>query len=393
MGAELSRPVLWTFFLFASLVLNASRGAAAVSAKSGTNDAATADALFSRPSLRLLRFEIPAAGMTSLRREPRIYVRARLQEDGIVYTNILVRLKGGASSFRPINDKPGLTIKVDATSKTFYGLRKFHLNNSVQDETYLSEWVCGDIFRQAGVPAPRALPVLVELNGRRLGLYVLLENVNNAFLGRWFKTPDGNVYSPPGNTDITGSLDRTGGREGNTANDLQALAAAARTRDPARLAKVLDLERFLSFMAVEVMLCHWDGYTSNIKNYLVYHDVDAQKMVFIPHDLDSMLQDWSRTVLPRPKGVVARVILAHSVTRNQYLRRFGEIYSSHFVPRVLTERIDEIVKTLAPDIAAYDPQMGQAFSVNAIVWKGRIVNRHSALRAELKAIDPTLIQK
>ena len=78
------------------------------------------------------------------------------------------------------------------------------------------------------------------------------------------------------------------------------------------LAGVLDVERFISFLALEVMLCHWDGYTFNVKNYLVYHDLDTRKMVFMPHDMDQMLQDASRPILPKMKGMVSRSVLADS---------------------------------------------------------------------------------
>jgi hypothetical protein len=290
-----------------------------------------------------------------------------------------------------LDDKPGLTIKLGEQS--FHGLKKFHLNNSVQDDTYLSEWVCSDIFRQAGVPTPRALPVLVELNRRRLGTYVLLESVNQAFLARTFTNTHGNVYSPPGNTDITGTLDCIGGREDNNAADIKALAAAARSGDSARLAEALDLDRFLSFMAVEVMLCHWDGYTSNIKNYLVYHDVDAQRMVFIPHDLDQMLHDPNRSVLPRVRGIVARAVLSDAKTRNRYIMRLGEVYSRCFVAPTLTRRIDAIVERLAPEMAAYDPTLAREFVINANSLKARILNRSSMLQTQLRAIDPSLVRR
>jgi hypothetical protein len=37
-------------------------------------------------------------------------------------------------------------------------MEKFHLNNSVQDPTFMTELICGELFRQAGVPAPRVNP-------------------------------------------------------------------------------------------------------------------------------------------------------------------------------------------------------------------------------------------
>ena len=95
------------------------------------------------------------------------------------------------------------------------------------------------------------------------------------------------------------------------------------------------------------MLCHWDGYTSNIKNYLLYHDVDAQRMVFLPHDLDQMLREPTRPIVPRAKGIVSRAILADPELRKRYLERFGQLYTGLFVPSALTRRVDEAVRPQA----------------------------------------------
>jgi hypothetical protein len=228
-----------------------------------------------------------------------------------------------------------------------------------------------------------------------MGLYVLLESVDPPFLSRTFTHTHGNVYSPPWiysppwNTDVTERLDCIGGHETNSLADLKALAAAARTPSAADLSRVLDVDRFLSFMALEVMLCHWDGYTSNIKNYLLYHDVDAQRMVFVPHDMDQMLQDPVRPIVPRAKGIVARAVLADPELRKRYIERFGQLYAQVFVASALTRRVDEAVKRLAPGIEAYDPGLGQVFAQNAEDLKRRIVNRARYLKAHLPGLTPS----
>src|SRR5947209_3653911 len=75
---------------------------------------------------------------------------------------------------------------------------------------------------------------------------------------------------------------------------LRALAAAAREPDLTErytaLQKTLDLDRFYSFVSIELMLEHWDGYTMNRYNWRIYNDHDTDRMVFIPHGLDQVLQ-------------------------------------------------------------------------------------------------------
>ena len=355
---------------------------------------AAADELFNRGTPLILRIEIPDSGMKSLRQDARKYVPATIHEGLDTYTNVQLHLKGSAGSYRGVDDKPGLTLKLDSGEgeNAFHGLGRFHLNNSVQDPTYLSEAICGEIFRKAGVPAPRAAHALVELNGRRLGLYVLLETIDRDFLSSYFKKTRGNVYGQPGGADITEPLQRMAGDGEITREDLKALAAAVQENNPdqlaAKLDAVLDVDRYLSFMALEVMLCHWDGYTFAAHNYRVFHDEASRKMVFIPHDLDQLLGDASVPMIPGANGSVSQAILRTPKLRARYVERFGQIFTNQFVVSELTNRIHKMVAKLAPALKAYDREIGNEFPDRSESLKERIVSRAQQLTQQLGA--PTL---
>ena len=105
------------------------------------NKSDLADAFFARGPLPHLRIEIAPPDLDKLRQNPRGYVPAVVREEGregkpdTVYEKVGVHLKGGAGSFRSVDDRPGLTLnfKLYAPEQTFHGLERFHLNNSVQD--------------------------------------------------------------------------------------------------------------------------------------------------------------------------------------------------------------------------------------------------------------------
>jgi hypothetical protein len=347
-----------------------------------------ADEFFANGILHILKIEIPEAETQSLMRNPRVYVNATLREGATVYSNILIRLKGGYGSFRNLPDKAGFTIKLEAKNVAFHGLSKFHLNNAVQDGTYLSEWICSQMFREAGVPAARAAHAVVELNGRRLGLYVVLESVDQELLSRYSKNTRGNIYGQGPNADITESLERMGGNENNDGQDLKALAAACQESDVERLRiqlpQVLDLDRFLSFMAMETMLGHWDGYTFNVKNYMVYHNLDADKMVFIPHDLDQILRSTDEPIVPRARGAVSRAILKVPEFRERYRNRFEELFAKVFVAPVLAQRIDDRAAMLATQLESAAPSLAGDFVNHAGSLKSRLLDRARSLDAQLK---------
>src|SRR5262249_24800029 len=113
---------------------------------------------------------------------------------GRTYFPVGIHLKGSTGSFRSLDDKPAFTLNFDRFSRgtRFHGLRKIHLNNSVEDPSYLNEMIGSELFRAAGVPAPRVTHARVELNGTPLGLYVLKEGFTEDLAGRYFKRTDGN---------------------------------------------------------------------------------------------------------------------------------------------------------------------------------------------------------
>jgi len=314
------------------------------------DDADESQAFFDSPEAPHLRVDVGEAGLASLRKEPRKPVRATVIERlgkgnavrATVYRDVAVHLKGGSGSFRKVDERPCLTLDFRHfhPAQQFHGLDKVHLNNSVQDPTYMEEILCGELFRAAGVPAARGTVAAVWLNGRGIGLTVLKEGFDKNFLRRnGFHHTHGNLYDGGWLTDIGKPLHRSGGK-GDVADrsDLAALAAAANDPDVSnrfeRLAKVLDVDRFISFVAMEVVTGHVDGYTLNMNNYRVYHDPKADKVVFFAHGMDQMFYPPARDdragaaaadpMYPPMKGLVARQLLATQEGRRRYEARVDQ---------------------------------------------------------------------
>src|SRR5688572_5558899 len=208
--------------------------------------------------------------------DPREQVKAVVKEGGKTYKDVGLQLKGAAGSFRSIHDNPALTLNFDkfVDGQTFHGLDKLSLNNSVQDQTFVSEQFCREMFLKAGVPAPRATHAMVELNGRDLGLYVLVQGWNKRFLKQHFKDTSGNLYDGGFLKDIDKELDTNSGDAPTVQTDRVAVLEAVQEKDLAKrrehLEKVLDLDRFLTFVALDVMLWDWDGYAQNRNNYRLF---------------------------------------------------------------------------------------------------------------------------
>lgn len=91
-----------------------------------------------------------------------------------------------------------------------------------------------------------------------------MEPSDKVLLKCQFGSATGNLYEGS-NTDVEDKLELDSGDVLNTQLDLKALANASREPDLkrrwVRLQTTLDVERFASFMAMEVLICHHDGYS------------------------------------------------------------------------------------------------------------------------------------
>jgi spore coat protein CotH len=334
------------------------------------------------------------SALRSLRQNPRKYVPVEIAVEGVEFHNVGIHLKAGAGSFRPVDDKPALTLNFGKfmDKQRFHGLEKIHLNNSVQDPAWMTEIVCGELFLAAGVPTARATHAVVELAGRPRGLYVLKEGYDRTFLKRYFADPNGNLYDGGFLRDINQPLDPIGRRDPKPdSSDMRSLAAACSEHDLAkrreRVEKLLDIDRFITFAALEVMTWHWDGYCMKTNNYRVYHDPQADKIVFIPHGMDQMFgvpgDDINGPISAPSGGLVARAVFEVPEWRKRYYQRVAELRNTIFLPDTMDRRIDELAAKVLPVLKEIDKGTARDFP-NRIKWlKNQIHKRADSIDKQL----------
>ncbi|MCX8156156.1 MAG: CotH kinase family protein [Verrucomicrobiae bacterium] len=304
--------------------------------------------LFTNGPIPFIQIEVSREAYESLRRNPRQNVTATVREGGKTYVNVALHLKGAAGSFRPVDNKPGMMLHFGrhTPDQRFHGLRKIMLNNSVQDPSYLNEKICGYLFRLAGVPSPRTGHAVVELNGRRLGLYVLKEDFHEDFLKRHFRPATGNLYDIKPGRDINEELTLDFGEGLPDRADLKAAVAACQERNPElrwqKLQAALDVERFVSMMAIEALASHWDGYSRNRNNFRIYAAPDTGRLVFMPNDLDQLFRDPGHSIFdPGENGLVTKTILQTPPARQMFLRRSCFIATNIFNYTDLSNRVNQ----------------------------------------------------
>ncbi len=183
-------------------------GAARISvAQSSDSSSEIGRSLFTERNLPKLAIDISKTDVEVLRQHPREYVSITVTAGGNVYRKVGLHLKGSLGSFRTVDEKPSFTLDFGRfdSSLRFHGLTKIHLNNSVEDPAYVNEIIGSELFHAAGIPAPRVTRAQIEMNGKRLGFYVLKEAFDDDFLSVHFRKPDGALVPLCGNQITKGS--------------------------------------------------------------------------------------------------------------------------------------------------------------------------------------------
>jgi hypothetical protein len=347
-----------------------------------------ADELFTNASARRITINIPPEGLAVLRTNARTYVSASVRDGSNAPQNVAIHLKGSTGSFRRIDDKPGLTLDFDRydANQRFHGLSKIHLNNSVEDASYLHELLGSEAFRRAGIPAARVGHAVVELNGRRLGLYVLKEGFTSEFLAQHFTRPTGNLYEPgKDGRDVDEPLDLQLGNAARRGQELEQLTVVAGEPDLAerwrKLPHILDVDRFVAFMAMEILTGHRDGYCLARNNFRVYQDAVSGRILFFPHGMDQLFGYAKLPIEPRMSGLVARSIMEMPEGRQRFRDECSRLLRQVLAPAQLTARVDEKVAALARELS---PDESSALVRESGALKERIIQRLASVEQQLR---------
>lgn len=346
--------------------------------------------LFAEGRVVQVQIRLAPAAAQALGSEPRRYTTGTVELDGRVFSRVGVKLKGAAGSFRELDDRPGFTVHLGKfePEQRFFGASRFHLNNCVQDESRLCEWLGSAIFAAAGQPAPRVVHARVRLDERDLGLYVLREAYDEAFLMRAFGHQNGNLYDGGFCQDIDAELEKDAGNGPDGGADRQALAELCDGIDTRRLPaleRAIDVAAFVDFVALEAMLGHWDGYAQNANNYRLWLPT-AGRAAFLPHGMDQLFGDPDASILAHPTVRVASAVMQQPALRQLYRARLRALLPL-FAPDRLLPRVDALARRLQRELA--DDAGAAAAHADAVRdLRERLVARHASLLAQVDAAEP-----
>jgi spore coat protein CotH len=333
-------PLLRRCLGLAALLLADPAGRAAAAAA----EPAYVTRVFGLAKLHRIEIVVPEASLVHFQDRNAGRVKGTISFDGTVLRDIGVRQQGG--TFLPyvgINGKPSLSLKFNefTTGQELFGLKKLILKNQAQDRSLVNEHLTYEVFLRAGYPAPLTSYAQVKLNGIDQGIYLLREPINQQFLVRHFgkDRSKGNLYEIVQDIDpvrFPERLDLKDEEEDKRSrDDVRSLAVAARSATPETFAQViaphLDLDRFITYFALETATSHADGYANNTNNTYLYHMPGDDRFVFLPQGADQSF--WAaaqskRIYAPgqlRTAGSLARQVLDVPELRKKFDAEFQRV--------------------------------------------------------------------
>ncbi|MDO4501266.1 MAG: CotH kinase family protein, partial [Erysipelotrichaceae bacterium] len=121
--------------------------------------------------------------------------------DGEKYSNVAIRAKGNTSLSNVKSmgsQRYSFKLEFDHydKNKSYHGLDKLCLNNLIQDNTMMKDYLVYQLMTDFGVDSPLCSYSYITVNGEDWGLYLAVEGIEEAFLERNYGADYGELYKP-----------------------------------------------------------------------------------------------------------------------------------------------------------------------------------------------------
>lgn len=246
-----------------------------------------------------------------------VYVEAELDVGAQHLSRVGLRFKGNLGTLASCFASDGTRLCAKLSMKLKFneylpeqrlsGLKRLNFNSMVRDPSQLRERLTYRMFREMGLPTPRAVHARLSVNGEDQGLFTLVEDVDGRFTDdRFAGGGDGNLYKEQWPTTADAAVLDERLESGPDIIDHSALlrfradlAAAGPAALPEVVARYMDVDQVLAHLAVSRAIHDWDGVMTFLcgavgpcenHNFFLYQHEDEARFSLIPWDLDRVFE-------------------------------------------------------------------------------------------------------
>lgn len=248
----------------------------------------------------------------------------------------------------------------------FNGQHEIHLNAEYKDPSFMRNKLSFDFFEEIGVLAPKAKHVLLDLCEKK-EIYLCIESFDQFYLKN-HNLPDGSIYYAT-NDDANFSLYTPEGyvkkslldgytqkhfyqNEESLKNLMIVINTYSKEHFDKEIEKILDVEKYLKWLAGVVCTQNFDGF---IHNYALYENSLTKRFEISPWDYDGT---WGRNLHGEPMehtivpitgyNTLTARLLDNEEFKKMYQNTLLTILENQFTPTHMQPKIEKIQSELLP---------------------------------------------
>lgn len=315
---------------------------------------------------------------------------------------------------------PKASYKIKLPQYHFLGMTTLTLNSMWNDVSQMREALVWRMFREMGIPASGHTYAKLCINGKYYGLYSFIEEIDRAYIDRRYPgASEGNLYKANYSRRDLGPADLNLREDGkyfiqsdkddrtyelktheknkknkafNNYRDLKKFIETLHAHDPRSQAfedameNIMEVNYFLKWAAVNVLVGAWDNYWVTPANYSLYNSgtMEAPYFRWLPWDYDHSFgityggSDVQNTDLISWGGLpLIRRLLENNKYRSWYFAHLdfalNHFFNERWVNREV-ERLWSVVERpafLESDSAHGTPHTGRQYTNDQVYWNGR----------------------
>lgn len=282
-------------------------------------------------------------GMNQMKIREIPYASVKMMIDGISLDSLGIRYKGFNSWWHSVKKPLKIDLNEYKPDQQYDGLKKFNLHNGSGDPSFIRDNINYKILRLMGIKAPRTAYAKVYLDDSYMGLYRLVEQIDNTFLDVNFGSHDGNLYKQESKgtagyslawlsnnkEDYYASLSLENHDKINDWTDLvHFIDVLNNTRDDQfkeAISNVFDVDEYLQVLALDIAVNNMDYYGNSGRNYYLYND--DGKFHWLPWDYNLSWQDGEPPLEVDPEAypVLIKRILQVPEFHDAFLRKYCQL--------------------------------------------------------------------